>query len=224
MVLDPERKAGATLIFNPNLFIMDREQVLAAASFDVAIRSASVNVMRKGITYEQAKKVVAETQAQTQDDPKLQEMIRTATSLFGFGGQSHGDYRADISAYMPRTGSGLRMRCPQRGPARLGDVNETEFPDEWDLINGDQVCSYCGSASPETVYALIKEHGPGLIERSTKTYKWYLHRPWIPNAAFGAIKYYRWHDIPDFADYYDTAVAAHELAQQQPDLTTPPKE
>jgi hypothetical protein len=204
---------------------MDREQILAAASFDVAISSASVNVMRKGITYEQAKKVVAETQAQTQDDLKLQEMIAGALSLFGFGGRSHGSYRADISAYMPRTGSGIRMRCPQRPQALPGDVNEAEFPDEWDLINGDQVCSYCGSASPETVYALVKQYGPAIVERSTKPYKWYLNRASVPNAGFGAIKYYRYHDVPDFMDYFDTAVAAYGVSQQPTlDLTAPSKE
>ncbi len=41
---------------------------------------------------------------------------------------------------------------------------------------------------------LIKEKGFGIIERSTKSYKWYV----------GNFKYYRMHDTAEFIEQYNT--------------------
>ncbi len=96
-----------------------------------------------------------------------------------------------------------RQRCGRRGEGFFGLETEA-LPDYWKkLPNGDRVCSFCGSLHPESVIQIIKEHGFQGIQRSDKSYKWYISRPNIHNALEGGIKYYRMHDTPEFIAAYN---------------------
>ncbi len=70
--------------------------------------------------------------------------------------------------------------------------------------NGDKTCTWCGSMSPEGFAAILCEAADvskqTRIEMSLKSYKVYIHRPAVPNAAGGAIKFYTWHLPPDGTD------------------------
>ncbi len=74
------------------------------------------------------------------------------------------------------------------------------------LVGEDLCCSFCGSLNPDRVIDLIKQYGFSIINPSTKSYKWYVERLHIPNASFGGIKYYRWHDDEKFIKDYNDLV------------------
>ena len=91
-----------------------------------------------------------------------------------------------------------RHKCERRIKNQGNIINGIK-PDYWRKYpNGDMVCSYCGSLHPDSVIAIVKEFGAGVIERSDKDYKWYINRPTVANALEGGIKYYRQHDTPEF--------------------------
>lgn len=82
------------------------------------------------------------------------------------------------------------------------DLEKNPNPDRWDVSDGIRRCSYCGSIHPDDLISLIKEHGFGIIEPSTKSYKWYIN---VPNIECG--KYYRLHDEnSDFVNKYKQLV------------------
>lgn len=75
-------------------------------------------------------------------------------------------------------------------------------PDRWRTRpNGELCCSFCGSANPEVLLAVLIEAGdPEMstrIEQATgKPHKLYLHRESVPNASVGALHFYTWHLPP----------------------------
>lgn len=135
-------------------------------------------------------------------DEYLKKELQSAINSFGFMGFSGAGYSIDISAKLPRTKGTEPQTCPRR-MKESGPWKYEEGLDTWDKIGDDEVCSFCGSLKPSRVIELIKEHGFGLIERSTKTYKWYLHRKGVPNSSFGGFKYYRMHDTDEFISQYN---------------------
>lgn len=134
-------------------------------------------------------------------DEKLREMVNGCMRSFGFSGHSHGAYRVDISAYLPKI-TGEPQTCGRR-MADYGWWEQKENLDTWDKIGDDLVCSFCGSLHPDRVIELIREHGWSIVERSTKSYKIYIRRQNVPNASFGGIKYYRYHDTQKFVDEWN---------------------
>lgn len=73
-------------------------------------------------------------------------------------------------------------------------------PDTWDRgPDGFRTCSYCGSLHHDDFVeicgrTLIDERYS--VERSTKSYKFYVRQPGVRNAGEGAIKFYT-HHCPD---------------------------
>lgn len=75
-------------------------------------------------------------------------------------------------------------------------------------VNGDRVCSYCGSLHPEDFLRLIKEcadagvdagdEAPS-VDPSDKGYKIYVRRKGVRNAHEGGIKFYTQH-LPQLTD------------------------
>lgn len=120
----------------------------------------------------------------------------------GFGGPSGS---IECSAYR-HSEVVCKHRCPSLDPG--GEAN-----DSWVLIFGDRVCSCCGSIHPDDLIKRVRELGSGIIEPSTKEYKWYVKIPGVHNALDGAIKYYRWHDSDDnYADKINKADDEYRLS------------
>lgn len=164
------------------------------ALYKVEIKTPKgVRVKLEDVNYEPAF-AVCESLRDGSEDPKLTQMLVKCIANFGFTSISSGEYRVNISAYLPVTGTGEAHTCGGHQAAAGSQDNL----DTWRLIGKDKVCSYCGSLHPERVLELVKEHGLGVLEPSTKSYKWYVTRRDVPNALFGGIKYYRWHDTPAF--------------------------
>jgi hypothetical protein len=89
-----------------------------------------------------------------------------------------------------------RQRCRRRDESFMG-LEKEPLPDYW-IKEGDlRKCSYCGSLHPVDLISLIKQHGFGIINRSDKSYKWYINN--IP----GVIKYYRQHNTEEFINQYN---------------------
>lgn len=99
-----------------------------------------------------------------------------------------------------------RQTCGRR-MGEFGPWEMIENIDHWEVLaNGDKVCSFCGSLHPMTVIEIIKVHGLQTVQRSTKSYKWYIQRPNVKNASDGGIKYYRHHDTEDFINTFNEIV------------------
>lgn len=129
-----------------------------------------------------------------------------------------------------RTGDVLGGKCPTGGctgiieesPAYFTLVDVLPEPmtcgrrfngdkdlDRWEKfkVNGDRVCSYCGSLHPEDLFAIVKasaeapedaEYGTvPEIEPSDKSYKIYVKQPGVRNAHEGGIKFYTQHLVKD---------------------------
>lgn len=104
-----------------------------------------------------------------------------------------------------------RMTCGRR-MNDFGPWERESNQDFWKIKpNGDKVCSFCGSLSPDNVLAIIEKHGVGCIEVSDKNYKWYISQPKIGNALEGGTKYYRHHDTPGFIDAVNAALAEKRI-------------
>lgn len=99
-----------------------------------------------------------------------------------------------------------RQTCKSR-MHDFGPWERAENIDFWrKLPNGDRTCSFCGSLHPMDVISIIKEHGFGAIQASTKAYKWYIRRQSVSGATAGGIKYYRRHDTDEFISTYNSLV------------------
>jgi len=72
--------------------------------------------------------------------------------------------------------------------------------DHWSIRDGKKTCSFCGSINPTTLLELLKEKGFSIINRSDKSYKWYIEGPGV------MAKYYRQHDTEDFINGYNTLI------------------
>ena len=177
---------------------------MQSALFEVKLDSGDFHVLEKGLSYDQAKQLVAKVQAERADDIELQQHITSCMRSFGFSGSSCGNCGASIYAKMPRVNTGEMHRCASRDSNGFDVDGKSKdgAPDEWMRQGVDHCCSYCGSAHPEDVLTIMRERGFGAIEFTSKGYKWYINRPEVPNASFGAIKYYRWHDTPEFLEAF----------------------
>ena len=101
-----------------------------------------------------------------------------------------------------------RQTCGRR-MNEFGPWERIENMDHWrKLSNGDRTCSFCGSLHPMDVIDIIKMHGFSVINRSDKSYKWYIDRPRVANALEGGIKYYRHHDTDAFINTYNSLLSA----------------
>lgn len=132
-------------------------------------------------------------------DAGLQERLTNAMKDFGVSGSAGGGHDISIYGEFPRIKTGVKQTCPRR-MTEFGPWDRAENLDEWDKVGDDTVCSFCGSLHPDRVLELVREHGPWVIECTTKSYKWYLRREGIINAGFGGLKYYRHHDTEAFLE------------------------
>ncbi len=210
--------------FNPtNSSLMDRTPLLETALFEVKISTEDTELTRKNLSYTEARQMIEDAKKEHAGNPELLKHIQSCEGSFGFSGSSRGKTGVHVYASAARQGTGQMHRCASRDQAFAVDLSGTgnqETPDEWILRGTDRCCSYCGSAHPDDVLALIRSSGWGVIGFTSKGYKWYLNRQNVPNASFGAIKYYRWHDTEDFkAEIFKLSSLQSQPAPQAPLLS-----
>lgn len=189
-----------------------KEELLKEAKFDVEIKTPSgLNIKEKEMSYGAAMALCEHVLEQNPDDETLQEQLSSCMNHFGFQGfGGAGGYSISISAYKPSYDTDEVHQCPSR---ESGPWNYPET-DTWKIIGKDKCCSYCGSIHPDRVLELINEHGFKVINRSDKQHKWYIEQPNVPNASFGGIKYYRWHDTEEFIKGYNELVTQYKNLKQ----------
>lgn len=182
------------------------------AQYDVEIKSpAGTLVALKQADYDTAYSAFKAILDTTKDE-KLLEMLRGCERSFGFSGHSHGDYRADVYAWLPTVDTGEKQTCKRR-MNEIGPQERAENLDTWEMRGKDKCCSYCGSLHPDRVLELVRELGTSIIKTTDKGYKWYVKQPDVPNAMFGGIKYYRQHDTQEFLDELNKLIEAEKLAK-----------
>jgi hypothetical protein len=177
--------------------------LIKEALFEVKIKGEKLNIHHKNINYDEARKLVDDCLSKSEDDPKLQEIIKDLGygNSFGFSSRYSSGTEVSISAYLPRTKNiGPKHWCSDK--SKSGEP----FAD-WDIIGKDKVCNCCGSLHPDDMINLIKEKGFGIIGTTDKSYKWYINRPEIINAGFGAIKFYLYHFEQSHIDQYNDMLA-----------------
>lgn len=81
--------------------------------------------------------------------------------------------------------------CPDR-MMNAGPWERKEGLDSWKKFGSDRCCSFCGSAHPDELDAML-DLETTKIDVSDKRYKIYIRRPAVSNANTGAIKFYTWH-------------------------------
>lgn len=166
------------------------------AIYDVKITSPGVVFELTKTDYDTAFNI-CKTLMDSTPDQKLKDYLAECLRSFGFSGLSADPYSIRISAKLPETETGEIQTCGRR-MADFGNWERKPDLDTWRLIGKDRICSFCGSLHPDRVIELIKEHGMEVIDPSTKSYKFYIRQPNVPNSSFGGIKYYRFHDTPEF--------------------------
>lgn len=177
--------------------------------FDVEIRTPVFLIKAEAITRAEAVALCEKTLADNPHDELLHEYLGGCMQSFGFTGRSGDGYSVSISGYVPTTKTGEKQTCPNRMES-FGGQERKENLDEWELRGDDKCCNYCGSLHPDRVLELIKELGWGVIKKTDKDYKWYVERKDVPNAGYGGIKYYRWHDTAEFIEKYNEMVRIHK--------------
>ena len=82
-------------------------------------------------------------------------------------------------------------------PSRSHTPGEHPDADTWAArLNGDRVCSFCGSLHPEDAVAVMCEFadtGEGRFCTSDDARKFYLNRTGVRSADDGGIKFHTWH-------------------------------
>lgn len=164
-----------------------------------------VLINRDGLTEGEARAAVEEVKSKFHDDHKLQECIKQALSSFGFTGMSDGGYSVTVYGGVPTVVGEEKHTCLNR-TQQLGPWEKTENIDTWDLVGDDLCCSFCGSIKPSNLIQLVKDKGFAIIEPTRKGYKWYINRPEVKNSGYGALKYYRWHDTPEFVQEWNKLI------------------
>lgn len=167
--------------------------------FAVKIVSPMFNCDKKDMEFDEAWALANEALEKNKDFPKFHGQLQDCLNSFGYSGWGNGEWDISIDARIPRIIGEEKHLCKRRAGSPLGAKIAGEH-DTWDKIGDDLCCSFCGSLHPDRVLELVKEHGPQIIEPSTKDYKWYIRQPHIMNAGFGGIKYYRHHDTKEFID------------------------
>jgi hypothetical protein len=112
-----------------------------------------------------------------------------------------------------------RMTCPSEMliPAQFNiGSDQPKQTSYWrNMPEGVRLCSYCGSIHPDDLIKLLRLHGLGILEASTKDYKWYVS---VNGHTF---KYYRAHDSQhNFVEKYNQFIYELNeatLKQQQND-------
>lgn len=178
------------------------------ATFEVRIKTPKkVLANLKGVTEAEARAAVEKARVEHADNKDLQERIESCMRAFGFCGSSGAGCECSVYASATRAKTEQKQTCPRRMD-EMGPWGRRQNLDTWDRVGNDLVCSFCGSLHPDRVIELVRQHGIDIVERSTKSYKWYINRPNVPNAGFGGIKYYRMHDTPEFIAAFNELVAA----------------
>ena len=112
---------------------------------------------------------------------------------------------------LPHEDAETGVTCPER-VARPGPWEPGEGLDSWHRVGADRCCSFCGSIHPEDLGRLLDD--PEVrFEMSTKGYKLYIHRPAVPNAGFGAIKFYNWHGDQALVDRINERLSPDRAAE-----------
>lgn len=173
--------------------------------FDVKIKTKEVNVDIKKLSKQTALDLVNGILKDNPEDKYIQDNLPSIIEHFGFQGISYDENEISISGYIPRIVTEEVQTC-QRRIQDLGPWDRKENIDKWVIIGDDKCCSFCGSMHPDRVIELIKLYGMKIIEPSTKQYKWYIHQENVPNASYGGIKYYRYHDTPEFIKQYNDLI------------------
>ncbi len=173
--------------------------------FDVKIKTKELNVDIKKLSRQTALDLVNGILKDNPQDEFIQENMLSCIDNFGFMGTSQGENQISINGYIPRIKLEEIQTC-QRRMKDFGSWERKENLDKWEMRGDDKCCSFCGSIHPDRVIELIKLHGLGIVEPSTKQYKWYIHQKNVPNASYGGIKYYRYHDTPEFIKEYNEVV------------------
>lgn len=183
---------------------------------EIEIERLGIKINQKDLSYDEALKLFHDTlyeHIETNERVREAYLSTMQHGSFGFTGSSGGDdgkkFSVHVSASRKRIDTGEKMTCKNRIDG-LGPWKRAENLDHWEKIGDDRVCSFCGSIHPMDLIAVIKNSGKSpwsVIDSSDKGYKWYINNRQagrdIPNAGFGAIKYYRWHDTPEFIDGFN---------------------
>mgnify|MGYP001592237993 FL=1 len=173
--------------------------------FDVKIKTKKINIDIKKLSKQTALDLVNGILKDNPQDDYIKENLPSIIDNFGFMGTSQGENQISISGYMPRIETEEIQTC-QRRIKDFGPWERKENLDKWIMIGDDKCCSFCGSMHPDRVIELIKLNGLEVVEPSTKQYKWYIKQKNVPNASYGGIKYYRYHDTPEFIKEYNELV------------------
>lgn len=200
--------------------IDEATQAKAIVSFEIKSTKSKIDIKLEKMPYNEAYEYIKNLVEDHPEDEFLQDARKEGDkNRFGFYGHSHGpDKRWSVSADMPRIKGTETFVCPEVRSATMAIQVEHGNKATWDKIGEDRVCSYCGSIHPDDLLELIKKYGFGVVGGTTKDYKWYVgmnssvRRPNIPNAGFGAIKYYRWHDTDEFIAKYNELLRASMTA------------
>ena len=192
---------------------MQNEELLKKALFEVKLEiGKDVIVDKTDLSYDEAMSICTVALVEHNENKDFVNRLTECMRNFGFQGVGGGGgANIRISAYMPREKTGIVQTCGRR-MRDFGPWKHEENLDEWNKIGNDLICSFCGSLHPDRVIELIKEHGFGIVSPSDKSYKWYIHQPNTPNASFGGIKYYRYHDTDEFINKYNELVGEHNKA------------
>jgi len=172
---------------------MNREELLETATFNVLIKGPRKSYADvRNISYKTARSL-CEDIMRTCKDEFLENQLAQAMTSFGFRGFGGNGYDITIDAYMPQQILTEKHCCG----SKTQQTGSNENDDVWIQRGKDVVCGYCGSASWETftkaIDEALKEGSEWRIEATDKRYKYYIHNPDVPNASFGAIKFYTWH-------------------------------
>jgi hypothetical protein len=186
-------------------------ELLKKARFNVSLKCGDHEVKVDNISYDSALALFEDFYQQHGDNEDIQRAYSSVKRSFGFMSSSGPGYDISISAGLPRIKGTEPQTCGRR-MSELGPWKREDGLDTWNKIGEDRVCSFCGSMHPEDLLALIKQKGMNVVQGTDKGYKFYVSRPEIPNASFGAIKYYTHHNTPEFVEEYNKLL----LASKQP--------
>jgi len=179
---------------------------------EISIRGISI-INAKKLSEDQARSVYREIMDNYEDDQEIYSTFEEVLKNFGFMSASRNDHSIQVNAYRPYI-KGEKQTCPERMSGG-GPWDREENLDTWDKVGDDRVCSFCGSIHPDDLLNLVKEKGLGVIEGSTKSYKWYLRRPEVRNAGFGAIKFYKWHATEKFINKFTQLVKNRDKDEKE---------
>ncbi len=179
------------------LEIIKAPEHVKAARFDVAIVTPKKKLIDvKDISFDAAVAIVVDVMNNCNDEFLLDQLSSHLKS-FGFMGYGGNGYDININAYVSREILKEKHTCGRR-------MDSQQNKDEWRKVGNDICCNYCGSASWETFMTAVdnviaRKEGWGIEYVASKGYKFYITNPTVPNAGFGAIKFYT-HHLPTLSE------------------------